>query len=108
MNTLGGNINNPDFKSKSSYPHRELPYLSELQAYWEEDNNPKQLLAAYKKVQKAFYENGIRTQYRNYPDLDFKGYETAYYGEENYPKLQELKRKYDPEMIFDYPQSIKV
>lgn len=108
INTLGGNIATPDFEEKSSYPHRNLPFLSELQSYWEKGQNPDRKLKAFKEVQDLFYNHGIRTQYRNYPDIEFKDWETAYYGEENYPKLQEIKKQFDPNNRFEHPQSVKV
>lgn len=49
---------------------------------------------------------GITAHYRNYPDIRFRHWEKAYYGD-NYPRLQALKRKYDPGDLFHYPQSIR-
>lgn len=107
VNTLGGNIDSKSFEDNSCYPHRALPYLSELQAYWEEGRSSESLVATFAEIQNHFYDHGIRTQYRNYPDLNFKDWETAYFGEENYPKLQKIKQRYDPENNIRHPQSIK-
>ena len=52
-----------------------------------------------------FYANGIKQQYRNYPDVNFKNWQNAYYGE-NYARLQKVKSKYDPGNVFRYDQSI--
>ena len=108
VNTLGGNIAQDDFKEGSCYPHRDWPYLSELQSYWEEGQDSSKLLRAFKEVQNIFYDHGIRTQYRNYPDIDFKDWETAYYGKTNYARLQQIKHLYDPEDRIQHPQSIKI
>lgn len=107
INTLGGNIADPEFENASSYPHRHLPYLSELQTYWEEGRNPSRLTKAFADIQKIFFDNGVREQYRNYPSMEFESWETAYYGETNYPKLQQIKKKYDPDNTISHPQSIK-
>lgn len=106
INTLGGQINDPNFEEKSCFPHRKKPYLSELQAYWEQPNQEKALLEEFSKIQQLILNQGITAQYRNYPDINFPNYGDAYYGK-NYKKLQELKKKYDPMNIFSYPQSIK-
>ncbi|KAF2069265.1 hypothetical protein CYY_009418 [Polysphondylium violaceum] len=45
--------------------------------------------------------------YQNYPDNEDPNWEYAYYGA-NYPRLQEIKLKYDPNNYFNYPQSIRI
>jgi hypothetical protein len=106
VNTLGGAIQNRNFESQSCFPHRALPYLSELQTYWETPNPPKGLLANFDKVQSIFYEHGIRAQYSNYCSREFTDWQQAYYGE-SYAALQRIKRRLDPENLFQHPQSIR-
>lgn len=107
INTLGGGINNAQWEAQSCYPHRALPFLSELQAYWEQPNQEAKLLAAFESIQKLIREQGITAQYSNYPDINFPNWQEAYYGS-NYSKLQEIKKQFDPENLFQYPQSISV
>ena len=107
VNTLGGKINDADFAKKSSYAHRDKNYLSELQTYWHQPSQTDKMVTAFDEVQQLFYNNGIKSQYRNYPDINLKDWEHAYYGK-NYLRLQEVKRKYDPSNIFRYEQSVKV
>jgi hypothetical protein len=107
INTLGGNINNSSFAANSCYPHRQLPYLSELQAYWTNEKSGNKLTTAFNQIQDLLYQNGIQRQYRNYPHLGFKNWETAYFGKENYAKLQRIKRQYDPDDLFSNEQTIK-
>ena len=45
--------------------------------------------------------------YQNFIDPSQRDYLHAYYGE-NLPRLQAVKRKYDPGDLFRYPQSIPV
>lgn len=107
INTLGGNIMNSDFEKNSSYPHREFPYLSELQSYWDNASAEEKFLKAFEEIQQLFHSKGITAQYRNYPDINFPNWETAYYGN-NYKKLQEIKSKFDPEDLFSFEQSVKL
>lgn len=107
VNTLGGNINEAEFEKNSCYPHRALPYLGELQAYWDNAGQEAGLVKAFEEIQTLFRESGIKAHYRNYPDINFKDWEKQYYGD-NYIKLQTVKRKYDKDDLFHYPQSIRV
>ncbi len=61
------------------------------------------------------YVRGFRTTmshwlgnaaYANYADPAIKDYATAYWGA-NYPKLQQVKRQYDPHSLFDFPQAVR-
>ncbi len=107
VNTLGGNINKPEFEAVSSYPHRQYAYLGELQAYYENPEKGEDLIQAFQEIQEEFTNGGITAHYRNYPDINFDNWEEAYYGE-NYARLQNFKRKYDPENLIRHPQSVKV
>ena len=106
VNTLGGNIQNAAFENASSFPHRAYPYFSELQTYWETASQQKRLLEKFEQVQQVFTSNGIKAQYRNYPDINFSNWPELYYGS-NYKRLQAVKAKYDPNNLFRYEQSIK-
>lgn len=107
VNTLGGKIHDADLASASCYPHRHLPFLGELQAYWERENQQTKLITTFETIQTLFRDSGIKAHYRNYPDINFKDWETMYYGD-NYARLQDIKRQYDPEDLFHYPQSIRL
>ena len=105
VNTVGGQISNPVFADASCYSHRDQNYLSELQTYWRQASQTDRMVKAFEEVQQIFYANGVKQQYRNYPDVNFKNWENAYYGE-NYARLQKVKSKYDPHNVFRYDQSI--
>ena len=106
VNTLGGNIQNADFEKLSSFPHRAYPYFSELQTYWETPSQQKRLLEKFEQVQQVFISNGIKAQYRNYPDINFSNWPELYYGR-SFKRLQAVKAQYDPNNLFRYEQSIK-
>ena len=106
VNTLGGKIQDPALAGTSAFPHRQYSFFSELQTYWEQPSREAFLLSRFEQVQQVFSKHGIKAQYRNYPDTNFKNWETAYYGT-NYTRLQQLKNKYDPNNTFRFAQSIR-
>ncbi|AXG71091.1 putative FAD-linked oxidoreductase YvdP [Kordia sp. SMS9] len=107
VNTLGGNIDLEASEKRSVFPHRSYPYLSELQSYWDKPSQEASRLAAFQEVQDRFYKHGIRAHYRNYPDINFKDFETAYYGK-YLPELKKIKQQLDPDNRIQHPQSISV
>lgn len=107
VNTLGGKITDAVFEKNASFPHRAYPFFSELQTYWENPVQEKKLLEKFQLVQDVFNSNGIKAQYRNYPDIQFSNWPELYYGS-NYARLQEIKTKYDPDNLFRYEQSIRI
>lgn len=106
VNTLGGNIQNAEFEKASSFPHRAFTYFSELQTYWDFEKQEAALLEKFQQVQTLFIENGIKAQYRNYPDIKFINWEEMYYGV-NFLRLQQIKNKYDLDNLVRHEQSIK-
>ncbi len=107
VNTLGGNIINNENEAASAFPHRAYTYFSELQAYWETPAQANQRMEKFAAIQNLFSKNGITAQYRNYPDINFANWQIAYYGN-NYNRLQQVKKKYDPLNIINHPQSIQL
>lgn len=106
VNTLGGNIQNPEFEKAAAFPHRAYPFFSELQTYWDQPSQEKKLLERFQQVQQVFTGSGIAAQYRNYPDINFNDWPQLYYGH-NYERLQQVKALYDPHNLFRYEQSVK-
>jgi hypothetical protein len=107
VNTLGGSIQHTEAESRSCYPHRSMPYLAEVQAYWERGEAPKHLMDGYAALQQAVTKCGITAHYANYPSSEFTNWPTAYYGN-SYPRLQSLKKQTDPMDLFHFEQSIRL
>ncbi|MBL0356594.1 MAG: BBE domain-containing protein [Chitinophagaceae bacterium] len=63
-------------------------------------------LERFQLVQEIFTGNGIKAQYRNYPDINFNNWPELYYGN-NYKRLQQVKAIHDPNNLFRYEQSIQ-
>lgn len=107
VNTLGGRINDAGFSGGSCFPHRDKQFVSELQAYWENPSTGEKLERVSQEILQQLYDNGNHTQYFNYCSLDFKDWETAYYGN-NYAALQGIKKKFDPDNTICHAQSVRV
>jgi FAD/FMN-containing dehydrogenase len=105
INTMGGAIaNGPD----GAYPHRAYPWLGEAQAYWDSPFRASDLRAAIGRIRDHIAQAGVTGHYANYPDLVFADWSTAYYGRENYERLQALKKRYDPDNHVRHPQSVRL
>ena len=106
VNTLGGNIVNAEAEAAAAFPHRQCIYFSELQTYWDNETQSQRIVKKFEDVQNIFNANGVHTQYRNYPDINFKNWDMQYYGN-NYKRLQQIKNKYDPNNTIRHEQSIR-
>ncbi len=103
INTLGGAIaDGPD----SAYPHRDYAFLGEWQAYWDHESRREICVSATTRIREHLASHGITRHYANYPDKGFKNWAVAYYGAENYRRLQGLKKQIDPKNVFRHAQSV--
>jgi FAD/FMN-containing dehydrogenase len=103
INTLGGAIMR---EVVGAYPHRQKRFLAEVQAYWEAAAQRERKVSAAEKVRELLGAH-LTAHYGNYPSVNFPNWQAAYYGE-NYARLQQLKRRYDPENLFSHPQSVRL
>ncbi len=63
-------------------------------------------ISKFEQILKPFV-NGKK--YQNYPDLDIgPDYGNAYFGAENFNRLKQIKKKYDPQNVLRNEQSIPV
>lgn len=112
INTMGGTITHgadgPGSVPDAAYPHRSYGYLGEAQAYWDSPFRASTLRAAIGRIRDHIAQAGVTAHYANYPDLAFQDWPAAYYGEENYRRLQGLKKRWDPENHVRYPQSVRL
>ena len=108
INTLGGQISRADYAKQSVYPHRDYQWLGEIQAYWEKPSRADACVENVARVQSLLAASGVTDHYRNYPDIHFKNWETAYYGHAGLAQIRTMKQLYDPEDTIRHPQSVKV
>jgi FAD/FMN-containing dehydrogenase len=106
INTLGGAIADASKIDTAAYPHRMLPYLGELQSYWDDEAQEPKYVAAFDGIMRKLSAMGIKRHYGNYPCLEIANWKEAYYGA-NYQRLQKLKALYDPQNLIRHAQSVE-
>jgi len=105
---MGGQINDvpPD---ATAFVHRDALFVLAAEASWADDDPPEVGLANGTWLTGLYDELlGGRPPvgaYQNFPDPHLADWRRAYYGD-NYQRLVEVKRKYDPTDFFTYPQGI--
>lgn len=102
--TLGGKIK--DFSSNySAFYYRGASYIIGITADWEEGDNANLFKNWVSRVFN-YVKPLTKGSYVNFPYAELEHYGYAYYGQ-NYEALRKIKRIYDPENVFRFPQSIK-
>ncbi|MEV4558532.1 FAD-dependent oxidoreductase [Kitasatospora sp. NPDC049285] len=103
----GGAINRVD-PHATAFVHRGAEFLVSLDTSWQEDDDPAAVaaqLAWLAELDHLIVPYAIDGAYLNFTDPDLREWRTAYYGA-NYPRLVAVKRRHDPDQVFNFPQSI--
>ncbi|MGB0384003.1 MAG: FAD-binding oxidoreductase [Ardenticatenaceae bacterium] len=115
VDSYGGQINAVDKKATAAV-HRDSILKLQYQTYWTEDIKEGQpnphldwIRGFYTEMYKDYplsddYFDGC---YVNYPDVDLGPWQELYYGD-NYSRLQDVKKQWDPHNIFHHRQSIEL
>lgn len=108
IDALGGAVDRfaPD---ATAFPHRRALASIQILSSWAA-NAPDSVVGASRGWLRT-YRDDLRSRigrgaYVGYVDADLTDWESAYYGS-NYPRLQRVKAKYDPEAVFTSPQSVR-
>jgi FAD/FMN-containing dehydrogenase len=92
----------------TAFVHRDASWLSVVGTSWGADD-PQELIDENLQWVGQFYEAlgpyVTGESYQNFADPALDDWQTAYYGT-NLPRLVEVKRTYDPENVFTFPQGI--
>lgn len=105
---MGGTSNGlrPD---ETAYPHRNATYVIDIGTHWQPGSRPAEVIELLAQTRAIHRTLGRRLNtdaaYVNFPDPDLEGWRHAYYGA-NYPRLTEIKRRYDPHALFRYTQAV--
>jgi FAD/FMN-containing dehydrogenase len=93
-------------RESSAFIHRDSAFNMALTAWWGHRNDElaaKYFLSSWSNLVSPFWNGGI---YQNFPSADAPDYRKNYWGAA-YTALAAIKRKYDPDGLFDFPQAIK-
>lgn len=116
MEPYGGAINERDADA-TAFVHRDAFFDIFTDAFWSPNpQNPEKEAAdkaeAFKWLDDMYNSPELapiwsKHYYQNYPNSDYKNWEEGYFGT-NYPRLQEIKAKWDPKNMFSFQQSIRL
>jgi hypothetical protein len=103
----GGKINDTSATS-TAFVHRDSEWIMDVGLTWSAADPPYAVQAS-RIWQDAFYA-ALRPfstggAYQNFVDPSLVDWRHAYYGE-NLRRLEDIKKKVDPERLFDFPQAI--
>lgn len=94
---------------ETAYPHRGATFVIDIGTHWKPDtpqDGVRQQLARTRALHRTLSRDlETRAAYVNFPDPDLRDWQSAYYGD-NYARLLEVKRRYDPSGLFHYAQAI--
>eukprot|EP01132_Coremiostelium_polycephalum_P011134 gene11134-13634_t len=92
-------------KDFNAFHHRDYYWnVVTVCSYQKEAND--QLFSHWKDRFGALLDTVSPYIYQNYPDSECESWQNAYYGD-NYPRLQLIKKQYDPDNYFNHFQSIE-
>src|SRR5690606_38140856 len=92
-----------------AFVHRNTLFLLSMDTAWADDD-PSELIDANLRWLDDLYEAmapyASSSSYQNFSDPSLDDWPRAYYGV-NYPRLAEIKHRYDPDNFFHFEQSIR-
>jgi len=103
----GGAINRVG-ATDTAFVHRDAMFLLAMDTSWAEDDEPAVVEANLRwlaDLGDAMAPYVSARAFQNFTDPDLADWRTAYYGV-NYPRLEEIKKRVDPDGLFTFAQSI--
>ncbi|WP_457031720.1 FAD-binding oxidoreductase [Kitasatospora sp. P5_F3] len=105
--TWGGAINKIP-ATETAFPHRDVLFLVSMDTSWSTEDSAEVRQANLDwltELHDAMGEFARDASYVNFTDPDLPGAQSAYFGP-NLDRLRQIKRQYDPDRVFDFPQGI--
>ncbi|MFC8825102.1 FAD-binding oxidoreductase [Streptomyces sp. NPDC057137] len=104
LTALGGAINRVD-PLATAFVHRGSRMLAQYVASWRPGTPGTSQRAWLKTSQDSLRSHASGAAYQNYTDPALTDWRKAYYGPAA-DRLKELKERYDPTRLFDFPQAL--
>jgi FAD/FMN-containing dehydrogenase len=105
--TWGGAINRVP-ATATAFPHRDALFLVSMDTSWSTHDSPavvRDNLEWLTALHEEMGEFATDAAYVNFTDPELLDWRSAYYGP-NLARLTEVKRRYDPDRVFRFPQAI--
>jgi FAD/FMN-containing dehydrogenase len=105
--TWGGAINDVPVDA-TAFPHRDVLFLLSMDTSWQPDESPEVVRDNVDWLTELHRDMGgfaADASYVNFTDADLDDWRGAYHGP-NAARLAEVKRRYDPDRVFSFPQAI--
>jgi FAD/FMN-containing dehydrogenase len=107
LEACGGAMNRPS-SAATAFVHRDALFLAQYATTWTSPGRRKDVIRQHTWL-RAYYQSlhphASGQAYQNYVDPDLADWPDAYYGA-NYPWLTLVKTSFDPDNVFQFPQSI--
>jgi FAD/FMN-containing dehydrogenase len=107
FDAFGGALNRPS-PSSTAFVHRNSLFLAQYSTSWNQGGSAAGAGRQHDWL-RSFYASmrpwASGQCYQNYVDPDLKNWRQAYYGA-NYARLAQIKKTYDPQQVFQFPQGI--
>ncbi|WP_335935406.1 FAD-binding oxidoreductase [Streptomyces sp. PTD5-9] len=104
LTALGGAVNRVSPEA-TAFVHRRSRMLAQYIGAWEHGTAGGPQQDWLKNTHAAMRRHASGAAYQNYPDPSLGDWRRAYYGTAA-DRLTALKRRYDPERLFSYPQAL--
>ena len=92
--------------SDSAFVHRSVHMNFYVDVWWIKDPEKAPAVAWLDGFMALMDKHFNGTTYQNYPRATFKDYPLNYWGIDTYTELVAVKKKYDPDTFFTFPQAI--